>query len=65
MVVSSIRRFPFPLLYVIQNPCHAPNCLDDSLQILEEQIKTAYEPAPESCAVNGQFHCCSNCDRIG
>ena len=24
MVVSSIRRFPFPLLSVIQNPRHAP-----------------------------------------
>lgn len=40
------------------------HCLDDSLQILEAQIKTAYEPAPESCAVNGQFHCCSNCGNI-
>ncbi|MBO1346173.1 MAG: hypothetical protein EBE86_001645 [Hormoscilla sp. GUM202] len=40
------------------------HCLNDSLQILEAQIKTAYELVPESCAVNGQLHCCSNCGNI-
>lgn len=39
-------------------------CAEPLLTRLEEQIRAAYEPAPESCAVNGDFYCCSNCENI-
>ena len=34
------------------------------LERLEEQIYAAYEPAPEACAVEGNFYCCANCNNI-
>ncbi len=37
---------------------------EPSLQLLQEQIKGAYEKAPESYALNGYFHCCANCGNI-
>lgn len=39
-------------------------CADPLLERLEEQIHTAYEAAPDSCAMGGHFHCCSNCDNL-
>lgn len=40
------------------------HCTDPLLEKLAEQIKAAYEPAPESYAVEGQFYCCSNCRNL-
>ncbi len=39
-------------------------CIEPSLERLEEQIHAAYEPAPESYAVDGYFQCCANCSNI-
>ena len=38
--------------------------MEPSLQLLHEQIKTAYEKAPESHSLNGYFHCCGNCGNL-
>lgn len=39
-------------------------CIDPVLEPLAEQIHTAYEQAPDSCAVEGYFYCCAHCDNL-
>ncbi|NER34208.1 MAG: hypothetical protein F6J93_09230 [Oscillatoria sp. SIO1A7] len=39
-------------------------CNDPLLERLDKQIHDAYELAPQSCALEGQFHCCSPCGNI-
>lgn len=39
-------------------------CAEPLLERLAEQIHAAYEPAPDSYTVEGQFYCCSNCRNI-
>ncbi|MDY6902931.1 MAG: hypothetical protein SWZ49_33390 [Cyanobacteriota bacterium] len=39
-------------------------CTEPSLQLLSEQIRNAYDKAPESYALNGYFHCCRDCGNL-
>lgn len=40
------------------------HCINPALERLEEQIHTAYEPAPDSCAVDRYFYCCATCGNL-
>lgn len=40
------------------------HCINPLLERLDKQIETAYEKAPESCVVDGHFHCCVHCSNI-
>ena len=50
---------PIMTEFELLQQCHEP-----VLEKLAEQLQTAYEPAPESAVVGGQFHCCSNCGNL-
>ncbi|MBH8567149.1 hypothetical protein I8748_34225 [Nostoc sp. CENA67] len=55
LLISQLLLTAFELLQI---------CTEPLLEKLEEQIQAAYEPAPESYAVDGYFHCCAHCGNL-